>query len=72
MTDQSMADDTLAGVVAIAAYIGKTERQTYHLLETCQLPAAFKLGDRWHLRKSAYRRRIEQLETEGAGGARRV
>jgi hypothetical protein len=56
-------DFVYEGVAAIAAYVGKTERQTYHLLETGQLPG-FKMGERWHLRPARYRQHIEELENE--------
>jgi hypothetical protein len=59
--DVSLAADTLAGATEIAEFIGKTVRQTQHLLETKQLPA-FKLGGRWHMRQSKCVARIEQLE----------
>jgi hypothetical protein len=59
--DASMANDTLEGTRAIAEFIGKTERQTNHLLATKRLPA-FKLGDKWHMRRSTYRAHIERLE----------
>lgn len=57
----SFADDILEGAAAIAVYLKKSERQTYHLLETRQLPA-FVMGGKWHMRKSRHQRHIEQLE----------
>jgi hypothetical protein len=62
----TMADDTLEGAAEIAAFTGKTLRQTHYLLETKQLPA-FKLGGRWHMRRSTYTAHIEKLEAEAAG-----
>ena len=59
----NIADDTIEGAARIAAYIGKPRRQTNHLLETRQLPA-FKIGRGWNMRKSTYRRFIEQKESE--------
>lgn len=43
-----MADrlDVLWGVAEIAAYIGRTERATHHLLDRRHLPAR-KVGGRW-------------------------
>ena len=55
------ADDNIEGVVAIAAYLGKSVRRTFYLLETRQLPG-FQQGRRWNLRKSTYRRQFEKLE----------
>src|SRR5271166_4605464 len=45
----SLSDDMIWGVAGIAKYIGRTERATFHLLETGQLPAG-KLGSRWWAR----------------------
>ena len=45
----------------IAAFLGKSERQIVHLLWKRQIPA-FKLGGRWHMRKSTYAAHIEKLE----------
>jgi hypothetical protein len=58
---ETIADDTLGGAAEISSYIGKTVRQTQRLLETKQIPA-FKLGGRWHMRKSTYQTHIERLE----------
>ncbi|MQW38152.1 DNA-binding protein [Sinorhizobium meliloti] len=38
--------DLIWGVEAVAKIIGRTERQTFHLLSTGQLPAK-KVGGRW-------------------------
>ncbi len=59
----ALAEDTLQGTTAIAAYIGKTKRQTFHLLENLRLPA-FKLGNAWHMRKSTYAAFVERKEAE--------
>ena len=61
MSDTSMADDTLEGAVPIAKFIGKPVRRTQYLLETKRLPA-FKLGGKWQMRKSTYRKYVEVLE----------
>ncbi len=58
-----IADDTLRGAAAIAAYTGNTERQTNYLLERNKLPAV-KLGGRWIMRKSTYRAYIARLEAD--------
>ena len=42
----SLKDDILWGVRAISEEIDRTERQTFYLLETGQLPAK-KIGGRW-------------------------
>lgn len=47
----NLADDLLAGVPAIAQYIGKTERAAYHLIYNDQLPH-FKIGRRIHARRT--------------------
>jgi hypothetical protein len=62
----SPADDTLEGVAEIAAYIGKTERQAVYMCEQRHIPA-FKLGGKWHLRKSTYARHIARLEATAMG-----
>lgn len=62
-----VADDTLRGAAAIAAYIGQTERQTNHLLDQARLPA-FKIGRSWHMRKSTYRDFIGRLEAKALAG----
>lgn len=64
----SIADDTIVGVAGIAVHIGKTERQTFYLLEKRQLPG-FKLSGKWHLRKSTYARHIEKLEAASQAAA---
>ena len=63
-----IADDTLKGAVEIAPYIGKTERQTNHLLEQRRLPA-FKIGRCWHMRRSTYQAFIERLEADAISAA---
>jgi hypothetical protein len=39
LDDESLGSDLIWGVSALAKEIGKTERQTYHLVETRQIPA---------------------------------
>ena len=63
-----IGDDTLQGVEEIARHIRKTPRQVYHLCETRQIPA-FKLGGKWHLRKSTYAADIARREAEAMGSA---
>ena len=66
-----LADDLIGGVKAIAKHTGEAERRTYYMLERGLLPA-FKIGDRWYMRKSKYLAMIAKLEAEvqnvGAGG----
>ena len=50
-TKTDLAADTLTSTAEIAAFLGKSERQIVHLLWKRQIPA-FKLGGRWHMRKS--------------------
>jgi excisionase family DNA binding protein len=62
MAENDLATDLLTGAPAIAAFLGFSERKTYHLLEEGRLPA-FKIGDKnWQARKSTLRRHIEGLE----------
>jgi hypothetical protein len=63
MTDCSIADDVLVGAVQIAAHLGKDPKEVGYLLGTNQLPA-YKLAQKWHMRKSRYLRFIEELENE--------
>jgi hypothetical protein len=65
---EAMAADTLEGAAAIAAFIGKTERQTEHLLSKRRLPA-FKIGNVWHMRRSTYLKFIERLEAKATEAA---
>ena len=61
MKDETLADDLLQGIPAIAPYLGVPERRGYYLAERKLIPA-FKWGDTWCLRKSTMQRRIEKLE----------
>lgn len=57
----SLAGDILKGATAIAEFIGTTDRAALHLCYTGQVPA-FKRGGQWCMRKSRYRRHLEDLE----------
>jgi hypothetical protein len=58
---QSLADDLLHGVDAIAKYLGETRRRTYYLLETGAIPAG-KLGPgRWVASRRALREHFDRL-----------
>lgn len=60
-TDQSNADEVpVWGVEDIGAVIGRTPRQTYHLLSRNQVPGAVKRGGRYCLMRSVWRRSFEQ------------
>ena len=49
--DDRLSDDLIWAVTGIAAYIGRTIRQTYHLLERGLIPAT-KVGNAWVARRS--------------------
>jgi hypothetical protein len=63
MNDDTLANDILRGVPAIAEFTGENQRQTYAFLETGRLPG-FKLrGSKiWDARKSTLRKHYEELE----------
>jgi hypothetical protein len=76
LSEEKLADEILKGCPAIADYIGESPRQTYHLLETGQLPG-FKMpnGREWRARKSTLNRHYERLDSnwrELGDAARRV
>jgi hypothetical protein len=50
-----LTEDLLDGVKEIAAFIGKSERATFHLIHQKQLPV-FRLGKKIHARKSELER----------------
>ncbi|MEB3045640.1 hypothetical protein [Rhizobium mulingense] len=45
-TETELREDLLWGALAIAQYIGRSQRSTYHMLEQGQLPAR-KVGELW-------------------------
>jgi hypothetical protein len=61
----AIADDMLIGIVQIADYLRKPQRQAYYLCEKHYIPA-FKLAGKWHLRKSTYVAHIVQLEVKAS------
>jgi hypothetical protein len=65
MDDENFADDILRGIPRIARFLGETERRTYYIAETGQIPA-FKQGKLWLARKSTLRRHYERLEAKHA------
>jgi hypothetical protein len=60
-----LADDLLRGCVRIAEFLGESERRTFYLLQTRQIPAG-KIGTVWIASKSALRSHFWRL-TQGAG-----
>jgi hypothetical protein len=58
--NDTLSDDRLEGAAAIAAFWGGSLRQTFHLLETGQLPAG-KIGSKWIASKSALREHYAKL-----------
>ena len=62
MGDQTSDDggDFLWGCKAIAAFIDRTPRQTFHLLEAKKLPAG-KIGPNWIATKSALTKYIHRI-----------
>jgi hypothetical protein len=51
--DTPPADDVIWGAKAIGLVIGRSERQTYHLLEQGHLSCARKFGSTWVSTRSA-------------------
>jgi hypothetical protein len=64
-----VADDLMIGDVAIAKFFGKTRWQIQWMLRNRRLPMAFKLGDRWCVRKSSVRRYLETRERAAEAAA---
>jgi hypothetical protein len=60
----SLSSDLIWGVAAIAAEIGKTKRQTFHLIENRQIPAG-KVGGRIVASRAKLRAHFEALLGEG-------
>lgn len=48
------------GAAAIAAFLGKSERAVFHLLEKRQIPGAFKIGGSWALDVQLFKRKVEE------------
>ena len=74
MNEINLADDLLEGAAEIAAFMGPNwnARRVFYAAERKYLPI-FRLGNRLSARKSAIRRRIEELEKaqrDGGGDAR--
>jgi len=70
--DQGIAaPDVLSGATEIAKFLAEPIRRVHYLLERRQLPA-YKIGTRWHMRRSTYHRFIEQLEAEAIERAKAI
>lgn len=63
--NSTLADDLLSGAEEIAGFIGASQRRGFYLLETKKLPG-FKIGSRWHARKSTLLKWITDQEAAGA------
>jgi hypothetical protein len=59
----SLGFDLLWGSRAISKEINRSARQTFHLLETGQIPAS-KIGGRWCASRSALRRFFSEAMKE--------
>lgn len=68
---ENLADDLLESAAEIAKFIGKTERQTQWLLEKGRIPA-WKLGGKWHMRRSVFLQHVAQLEAAAGHGRPRI
>ncbi len=60
-----LGHDLIWGVAAIAAEIGRNQRQTFHLLEHGNIPAK-KVGGRWCALRSTLRQFFEELAASAA------
>ncbi len=63
---ESISDDLMRGVEAIARFTGWTERQVYHAVSRGHLPGAFKVGNAWCARRSTILEGLRRLEQGGA------
>jgi hypothetical protein len=66
MPDNVKAESPVVwGIEAIGKVIGRSHRQTYHLLSNHQIKSARKVGERWVAGRAALLREftsVEQLE----------
>ena len=66
MTTETLADDILDGIPAIAAFLGLPRRRIYELAEKGKIPA-FKIGTgKWQARKSSLHRYVDSLEAQAS------
>ncbi len=63
----SLADDILTGIPRIAAFLGKTDRQTRWAAEQGHLPT-FRIGKIIHARRSVLLEHIEEQERAAVSG----
>ena len=59
MTETKPALDLIWGVSAIARLIGRSDRQTFHMVSTGEIPAK-KVGGRWVAKREALERFFEE------------
>lgn len=65
---EKLADDLIIGTARIADEIGRTRRQTQHLIDTREIPA-FKLGGKWASLRSSLREGMERRLEQAAQAA---
>ena len=58
-----LRDDLLMGARAIAEFMGIYVRRVFYLAEHGKIPV-FKLGERWHARRSTLRAYVGQRERD--------
>ena len=58
---ERLADDLIIGTARIGDEIGRTRRQTQHLIDRREIPA-FKLAGKWATRRSTLHKLFERLE----------
>ena len=57
--------DMMTGAAEIAEFIGSNERRAFYLLEKGLIPG-FKIGERWHARKTTLNAHFAKLEAGDA------
>ena len=67
MQENDLADDLLEGADEIAAFMGWNRRRVFYVAERELMPI-FRIGNRLAARKSALRRRIEDMEQAARRG----
>jgi hypothetical protein len=66
--ENTLADDLMVGIKPISEFLGLTQRQTFYLAQTRQLPV-FKLGTKWAGRRSTLIQAIVEREKASQGAA---
>jgi hypothetical protein len=64
-----LAGDLLNGCEEIGAFLGWTERKTYHAISSGYLPGVFKIGNQFCARKSVLMAEIEKRERASCNDA---